>query len=476
MTLEAPSAESKRIDYNSFVSKARVDIQNGKTSLAEDGVAQKYVKGHLKDFRYDAERGKWFFWDNGCWRIDTTGRAFEACRTLCRSLSEEPGVSARKAEKMRSYSFVSAVERFARTAKEMVVTSDMWNPDDMIIGTPGGIIDIAAGSVRPAQQDDMITRQTAVAPSGSAECPEWQAFLHQVTNGDQGLIRFLKAWCGYTLTGLTREHALLFIYGPGGNGKSVFLNTIAGIMGDYCETASIDTFTASRFEKHSTDIASLAGARMVSTSETEEGQAWAEAKIKSMTGGDKLKARFMRQDNFEFQPKFKLVIVGNHRPVLHNVDDAAKRRFNIVPFIYRPEKPDKGLEGRLREEWPGILRWMMEGAVDWHQNGLVRPQVVLDATAEYFSEQDLTQQWIDQCCYTGPNESATQVDLFQSWSQFARDNGESVGSSKAFTQNLMRVNPMLRRTIHVQGQRGKRGFLGISVIKDEIPPPPQYRD
>ena len=172
------------------------------------------------------------------------------------------------------------------------------------------------------------------------DCPRWLKFLDETTNGDAGLIRFLQQWCGYALTGITREHALVFVYGPGGNGKTVFLNVVNEILNDYATVAAMDTFTASKTDKHSTDLAMLHGARLVTASETEEGRAWAEARIKQITGGDRVTARFMRQDNFTYVPQFKLMIIGNHKPVLHNVDEAAQRRFHIVPFMIRPETPD----------------------------------------------------------------------------------------------------------------------------------------
>lgn len=147
----------------------------------------------------------------------------------------------------------------------------------------------------------------------------------------------------------------------------------------------MDTFTASRGgDKHPTDLAMLHGARVVTATETEEGRQWAEARIKAMTGGDPVTARFMRQDFFTYLPAFKLMIAGNHKPGLANVDEAARRRFNIVPFSHKPPKPDRELEKKLQAELPAILRWMIEGCLDWQAHGLIRPQVVIDATADYF--------------------------------------------------------------------------------------------
>jgi putative DNA primase/helicase len=202
------------------------------------------------------------------------------------------------------------------------------------------------------------------------ECPRWLTFLDEATGKDVELIGFLQRWCGYCLTGDIREHALVFCYGPGGNGKTVMLNTISGILGDYAKTAAMETFVASQFEHHPTDLAMLCGARLVTAAETEEGRAWAETKIKQLTGGDPISARFMRQDFFTYRPHFKLMIIGNFEPALRNVDDAARRRFNVMPFTRKPPVVDKTLEDKLHSEWSGILRWMIEGC-PWNGSALV---------------------------------------------------------------------------------------------------------
>jgi putative DNA primase/helicase len=168
---------------------------------------------------------------------------------------------------------------------------------------------------------------------------------------------------------------------------------------------------------------SLKGARMVCASETEEGRQWAEVRIKQVTGGDRISARFMRQDFFEFMPQFKLTIIGNHQPELRNVDDAAKRRVNMAPFLHKPPKPDKDLEEKLKSEWPAILRWMIDGCLDWQANGLIRPAVVTTSTAEYFDDQDLLTQWVEECCertdHDGRPLADTIASLLASWRGFS---------------------------------------------------------
>jgi putative DNA primase/helicase len=158
------------------------------------------------------------------------------------------------------------------------------------------------------------------------------------------------------------------------------------------------TFTASKYDQHTTDLAMLRGARIVTASETEEGRAWAEARIKALTGGDRITARFMRQDNFQYDPQFKLTIIGNYKPILRNVDDATRRRINMIPFLLKPAVVDKDLEAKLMAEAPAILQWMIEGCLDWQEHGLIRPNVVNTATSDYFADEDVFGQWLEECC------------------------------------------------------------------------------
>jgi putative DNA primase/helicase len=303
----------------------------------------------------------------------------------------------------------------------------------------------------------MITKQTGVAPE-DGEPGQWLTFLAQATAGDRALMRFLQQMAGYCLTGLTNEHALFFIYGPGGNGKSVFLNVLNFILGDYAATASMDTFTASKSDRHPTDLAMLNGARLVSASETEEGRAWAESRIKQLTGGDKISARFMRQDFFEFVPQFKLVIVGNHAPVLANVDEAAKRRFNIVPFTQKPERPDRQLEDKLRLEAGRILAWAIAGCKDWQENGLVRPEIVTSATADYFEDQDLFGQWLEERCDRAPGKWEMPTPLYNDWADFAKAAGDDPGTARAMSSKLKRAGFQARKL-----PGGIRTYQGIML-------------
>jgi putative DNA primase/helicase len=195
-----------------------------------------------------------------------------------------------------------------------------------------------------------ITKVTAVSPRG--DCPMWHKFLDKVTGGDDALKGYLQRVAGYCCTGFTHEQVLFFLYGTGANGKGVFVNTLAGVLGDYAATAPLDTFIISKGDRHPTDLAGLRGTHLVVVSELEKGARWAEAKIKTLTGGDKIRARFMRQDFFEFAVTFKIMISGNHKPSLSAVNEAVRRRFHLIPFSVTvpPAERDTHLFDKLKPE------------------------------------------------------------------------------------------------------------------------------
>jgi putative DNA primase/helicase len=427
--------------------------------VTEDQAAQEFVRRYRDRLRYCHDAGAWFEWGGSIWRQNRTGVAFHWARELARDLA------AHEPDKIRyvtsKTSFAAGVERFARSDPTFAVTSNLWDRDPMLLGTPEGTVDLRSGLLRASVPVDGITKSTLVAPSESTDCQRWLAFLQEATGGDADLIRFLQQWCGYCLTGSISEHALVFLHGGGGEGKSTFLNILSRIMGAYAVTAAMDTFVASRSDRHSTELAMLRGARLVTASETEENRAWGEARIKSLTGGDPITARFMRQDNFTFDPQCKLTIVGNHRPALHSVDDAMRRRINIIPFTRKPACPDPDLGQKLLDEAPAILRWMIEGCLDWQANRLVRPLIVTAETADYFSEQDTFAQWLEEECDCEPGnewKSGRVTDLWKSWEGFDAAANEPTDSRKSFSSILAK-----RGFEKHKGGKGVRYFRGISL-------------
>ena len=253
----------------------------------------------------------------------------------------------------------------------------------------------------------------------------------------------------------------MFAYGTGANGKSTFINTIASIFGDYATTADVATFIASKNERHPTDVAKLHGTRLVIAQETDRGRTWDEAKIKMMTGGDKMTARFMRQDFFDFVPSFKLFIIGNHKPGLKAVDEAMRRRLLLVPFTVQipVEDRDPTLRDQLVKEWPAILRWIIDGCLEWQRIGLKPPDIVTDATNSYFDDQDATKQWLEECTEGAPSTAfILGAQLFASWKRWAEERNVEVGGAKGLTEALEERGCQRHRD-----RRGQRGFRGLQL-------------
>jgi P4 family phage/plasmid primase-like protien len=420
------AAANRRIsELIGIAQKAREAAQHDNT---QDGIAQAFVDMHEGKVLYDHTAGAWFICDEDSriWVRDNRKLTFSWTRSVARAAGFDGKAST-----------AAGAEKFAQCDERVAVTHDEWNPDPFLLGTPGGAVDLRTGKMRPATPEDRITKQTAVTPK-RGPCPLWMAFLDQATNGDKGLQKALKKIVGYSLTGDIREHALFFIAGSGGNGKGVFLNTVTRIAGEYATTAAMDTFTATHSDRHPTDLAMLNGARLVTASETEDGKQWAEARIKQLTGGDPITARFMRKDYFTYKPEFKLLIIGNHKPALRNVDDAMRRRLWIILFNHKPANPDKELEKKLESEWPQILAWAIDGCREWLEEGLTQPDVVKEATAEYFADQDLVGQWMGECCSLHPSVSEKGSVLFASWKAYAEERGAKAFDSKWFADVLRR--------------------------------------
>ncbi len=436
---------------------------NSNELITEDQAAIEFSRLYSGRLRYCHTRGRWFEWSGARWKENQTGIAFNYARELARDLA------AKEQDRVRyvtnKTSFAGGVERFARCDPAFAVTHEAWDADPMLLGTPNGTVDLRTGKLRPSDPGDGITKSTTSAPAEHADCPRWRQFLDEATGGDAEFIRFMQQWTGYNLTGRTDEHQLLMIHGGGGEGKSTYINTVRDLLGEYAAVAATDSFTASKGEKHTTDLAMLRGARLVCANETEEGKAWAEARIKSITGGDPITARFMRQDNFTFTPQFKLTIVGNHRPALHHVDQAMRRRLNIVPFTRRPENPDPLLSDKLKVEAPGILRWAIDGCLDWQRNGLIRPAIIKVETDDYFAEQDTFRQWLAEECDCDPvnnYKTATSGALFSSWKSYSQAANEPTGTQKAFADRMTRQGFKKRK-----GSKGVRLFEGIRLLMTE---------
>lgn len=447
-------------DRPRFERTSKIDSDDCAPAFSEEALALRFAERYEGNLRYVAAWNKWLRYDGKRWKFDDTLYALNLARKICREAASQ-SESSKTATMLASAKTVAAIERLVKADRRLAATVDQWDTDLWLLNTPGGVVDLRTSSVRPHSAKDYMTKICAVAPQGG--CPRWLRHLDRITNGDSDLVSYLQRAFGYALTGSIREHALFFGYGTGANGKGVTVGTVASILADYHVTSTIEVFTASNLDRHPTELASLRGARLVSANETESGRRWAESRIKTLTGGDRVSARFMRQDFFEFQPQLKLFIFGNHKSSLSSVDEAIRRRFHLVPFTVTipSEERDLDLAHKLREEWQGILAWMIEGCLIWQAGGLNPPEPIRSATAAYLDAEDLFAQWAeDECDVEAGNEYKwdTVEVLFASWSDYAIRAGEMPGSKKAFSQSMSEKFPPGRTKL---GGRQHRIFRGI---------------
>ncbi|WP_061953539.1 phage/plasmid primase, P4 family [Cupriavidus pauculus] len=431
----------------------------------EDALALAFTRRYHRDWRYVAAWGRWLVWDGHRWRTEDTLAATDLIRSVCRHAAvhaDNPKIAA----KLASSGTVGGVERLARADRRHAATTSEWDADPWLLNTPGGVVDLKTGRQRPHDRADRMTKITTATPGG--DCPIWRQFLVEITGGDADLQAYLQRMVGYCLTGVTSAHALFFLYGTGANGKSVFANVVSTILGDYASTASMDTFVEARGDRHPTDLAGLRGARFVTAIETEQGRRLNESKVKAITGGDKISARFMRQDFFEYTPQFKPVIVGNHKPAIRNIDEAMKRRMHLIPFTVTipPERRDGNLTDKLLAERDGILAWAVAGCLVWQREGLKPPASVVSATEEYFESEDALGRWLDERCVREANAKSLTAELFGDWKQWADSAGEFIGSQRRFSDLLI-----TRGVEKWRNTAGVRGFRGIGL---KHPPKPAY--
>lgn len=435
----------------------------------EAGLAHAFSTHVAGNWRYCAAWNDWLLWNGQRWCTDETLYVQCVARQVCERVASEIGAAALR-RKLASAATVFAVERLARADRRHSTGADDWDSDPWLLNTPGGTVDLHTGTVHPHRRKDAITRITGATPS-DAPCPTWERFLTEVMDGYAERVAYLQRVAGYCLTGLTSEHALFFLYGTGANGKSVFVNVLATILGDYASSAPMETFMEAHGERHPTDLAGLQGARLVAATETEQGRRWSESRIKILTGGDRIAARFMRQDFFEYTPQFKLLIAGNHKPSLRNVDEAMRRRLHLIPFTVTipPGRRDRELTARLLTERDAILGWMVRGTLGWQQDGLRPPASVIAATAEYFEMEDVKGQWIAQSCTRDPLLCTLTVSLYASWKAAAEAAGEPPGSLKSFSQELVALG--FARWRDSQGRMGFRG-IGLKPQRSSHDPDP----
>lgn len=433
-------------------------------------LAHRFVARHGEEMRYCPKLGGWMYWDGTRWAVDDldlvgswAARVGRDAADALIAHSATPTEARSLPRWCNSERAVQQLLRYASREQRIVARVEDFDVDPWLLNTPEGIVNLRDGTIAPCTPDAMMTKCTLVGPS--YEDPKrWRAFLAEVTGNDPAVEAYLKRLFGYALTGVTEEEMLAFFWGSGGNGKGTLLKTIQKILGTYATTAAMETFTASEYDRHPTDLAALAGARLVIAQETQEGRAWDEAKIKTLTGSDPITARFMRQDFFTYMPQFKLVFAGNHRPTLLSPDAAMLRRFHLIPFNVVPKIVDTHLKDRLIAEYAAVLGWMVEGCQEWLLMGLTPPAAVVESTHEYFQDADPIGRWFDERCTLDASARTLTTDLFTDYRNWCMGESEECGTQNAFSRALKRKGIWGWRHPETRA----RGFAGVAMATANV--------
>jgi putative DNA primase/helicase len=409
--------------------------------ISEVAMANWMVDDNHHQIRYLPETGQWRVYNTRKWEIDHKAKKVARMAIkLADKIVRRPTTPGAAIPKLRSKHTIQAIEGLAQSDPRIAAKVDDFDQDPWMLNTPSGTIDLRTGKLQPHNPLDMLTKLTAAGPDDHAGYPHWAKFLSQITDGDHELAKYLQRVAGYCLTGVTDEHAMFFFYGDGTNGKGTFLRTLLGLLDktNYARSVAADMFTQRKYEAHPDEIAQLHGARLAVTGEIKGQHRWEEGRLKEMTGGDFITARFMYGSNFTFKPQFKLIAQGNSKPRITRVDTAIRRRMNLVPFsVDFTTMLDPHLDDKLKTEFGPILSWAVRGCLEWQRIGLCPPKKVVGATAKYLQGEDTYTLWFEECCTrVSPEIFARLEDLYGSWSMWAVRAGEQPGSRRIFSEWL----------------------------------------
>ncbi|MFC1861738.1 phage/plasmid primase, P4 family [Chloroflexota bacterium] len=448
--------------------KAPIDVKELEMlNLTDMGNAERLIRGYGDYLRYCYETGYWLVWNGKVWGKDTGAQIMALAKETVRNIYVEAANTtndhqrkelADHAKKSESESKLHAMIALARDIAPIKVQD--LDVNNMLFNCQNGTIDLRTGVLSPHKRDDLITLISPVEYDPNAHSDLWEQHLLRVTGNNRELIVYLQRLFGYCLTGETKEQVMFFVFGPTKTGKSKTLGAVVWVLGDYAKQTPSETLLVKRYSGHS-DKARLVGSRMVVAIEAEKGERLASASIKNMTGEDRMTARFLYKENFEFYPTFKIFLVANDKPLIRGEDSAMWERVKLIPFkqfIPMGER-DKDLAEKLKEEGKGILAWMMKGCLDWQKyKDLLEPGEVTTETAIYRSEMDILGDFLDDCCAIEKTARVAHSDLYQAYEEWCHQNDE-----EPITKKMLTIELQGRNFVSKRGHAGKKIWHGLAL-------------
>lgn len=442
-------------------------VGSGEDQLTDLGNARLLIAEHAATLRYVPEAGKWVTWEGSRWQWHPDdGVAIEAAKDVISRIPTDNKQLAAHRHKSMSARRIADATRLARTSPGMRISAAQFDQHPWQLNTPAGVVNLKTGEIAAGTPGLFHSKQTTVAPDATMPTPLWDQFVATTFHGKAELAEYLQRLAGLMFVGEVLEHILPFAHGPGGNGKGVFAETLSTIAGDYATSAPQGFLLVGR-DKHETEIANLQGRRLVTLSEINENTKFDEAKMKLLTGGDTLSARFMRQDLFSFTPSHTFLVLGNSQPKVETGGESFWRRLRLIPFTNTVPEEDRiaNLHKRLvDEEGPGILNWIIQGAVKYANSGLNTPNEVLAATDAYRAEEDHLGRFVDDRCKTGGGDVARveMGELRRAYDAWCKEQHEDAMSSTAFGRQLKQ-----KFEIGTAKSSGRRFYTNIMLYAQE---------
>ncbi|MDQ0352476.1 putative DNA primase/helicase [Alkalibacillus filiformis] len=444
------STEGFTMHYNSEIEQSEIILDRFR--LTELGNAERIWHYNKGSIAYTKERG-WLFWNGKKWETDALSKIEEVTNKTLRSIYDEAILEAdeNKSKALKKWAEKCEGRKVRMNSIEDVkplatVHNDDLDADSHLFNVNNGTINLDSGKLQEHESKNLITRSSPVDYDPDAKCPRFKQFLEEVIvdkNGfsDYEVIRYLQKAIGYSLTSETIEQTIFFLTGKGGNGKSILIESIQNVLGEYSKQTNADTFIKKPFDSGiNNDIARLDKARFVAAIESEDGQHLAESLIKQLTGGDTITARFLRKEFFEFRPAFKIFFSTNHKPIIKGSDDGIWRRIAVIPFRVtfdgKSNPKDPYLSEKLSRELPGILNWAIEGYQLWKQEGLKKPKSIMDESEKYRDDMDILKPFLDECCIIDPEEKEEGKTVYYYYNLFCLRNDDFKLTNRKFYREL----------------------------------------
>jgi putative DNA primase/helicase len=448
------AAKDNILDIQSRIDRARLDEGPHEILDSDMANATRLAVRHGQDLRYTAARG-WFAWDGQRWAPDEKGLrvqalAKETAKSIFSEIETAPDQAAmfRHAKRSQSKNSIDAMVWLGRSETGIPAVITDFDSNGWVLNVANGTLDLRTGQLRPHRREDLISNVVGIQFDPEAECELWDGFLWRVTDKNEDLYKYLRRFVGYLLVGDMTDQSLHFLYGLGANGKSVFCEVLMRLLGEYAVAVSPDLIMLKRHGGIPNDVARLRGVRAALMNETSQGSRFDEAKLKDLTGGDTLTARFLHQEFFDFRPTHRIVIRGNHKPAINGTDEGIWRRLRLVPFtVTIPEdERDHHLLSKLEAELPGILNWALQGCREWQAEGLKPPPIIADAVRAYREESDTLGRFIAECCEVRKLGQVKSSVLFKRYQEYAESAGERWVASKDLPHEMQRRGFEWKRT------------------------------